>query len=166
MTAHSKKPQSEGNPLGPVFEPLKGTELMDSLPKTPPQPQDPREGADARKYANYTVEIRESARQWSVAPAENAAGLMKFLVGIYRIPSEKIFAAYVRRGLTPHERALAERWALKMPDGEWAVFPDLWVRTKDSRGVVVFRQYRGVGVDVDFMELELQMMLDLGSEVR
>jgi hypothetical protein len=116
------------------------------------------------KYRDYNVEILELDHHTHVGN-DSQGRLMKFTVAIHRIPSLKVFRCRIYQGLTAGERAATEHWCRSLPAGEWARFPDLWKRAKGSSGRIFFRQHRGIPVDVDWIELELQMMIDITVDV-
>ena len=114
--------------------------------------------ADARKYRDYEVEIRESRASYLIQ--DTSDGVVKWLCELRRIPSQKLFVVYVRKGVSTDERALVESLAQKLPQGAWAQFRDAWERRASKAGVIYFRQERGEFVNIDWVQLELEMMLD------
>jgi len=114
-----------------------------------------------RRYSDYDTEVRESSGNRVVYRDINGV-LHRFHVAIARIPSTKRFVIYNLIGCTEEERAYAQFLARTLPHGEWARFPDYWFKRRRVTGPgYKFTQQRGERVADPFVQLELEMLIDL-----
>lgn len=119
---------------------------------------------ERRKYADYDVVIKD-AEQTPVHVDVIDGQVIRMLCLIRRWPRPRRFQVIVFQGVSERERALVERWARELPQGGWAQFPDLWFRHRNGNGYVYFSQSQGVRAPDPFAQLELELMIDAGSEV-
>ncbi len=114
--------------------------------------------SDRRKFSSYQVQL-QSLGSLAAVDAE-----FKTLMHVLRIPSTKTFLCQLHEGLTREERELCEEYAFDLPRGAWAEYRDKWKRARLSNGRFFEGQVFGVSVSFDFVEAELQMILDSSVE--
>ncbi|MCS5487397.1 hypothetical protein NY588_09685 [Curtobacterium flaccumfaciens pv. beticola] len=119
---------------------------------------------ERRKYSDYDVEIRD-AQNNHVRIAVEDGEVIRFYARAHRIPSLKKFIVFVYLGATEQDRRRAERWAADLPAGGWAQFPLCWFKRRRPDGSYLWKQETGVVAPDPFAQLELEMMIDAGSEV-
>lgn len=120
--------------------------------------------AERKKYSDYDVEIRD-AKNNRVAVRVDNGEVVRFYARAHRIPSLKKFVVHVYIGATDEDRRRAELWAATLPTGGWAQFPDLWFKKQSATGTWFFKQEWGSAAPDPFAQLELELMIDAGSEV-
>ncbi|WIB76797.1 hypothetical protein DEJ28_14215 [Curtobacterium sp. MCPF17_002] len=115
--------------------------------------------AERRKYADYSVEFRQSEQRMDLDVREGL--VLRFPTKVRRVPSTKTFIVYLLAGASDEDRAHTNRVGVRMPQGEWARMPDMWCRRRAGNGQVYFQQYRGYVTDDDpLLRLSTEMLLE------
>jgi ABC-type amino acid transport substrate-binding protein len=120
--------------------------------------------AERQKYSDYDVEIRD-AKNNRVAVRVDNGEVIRFYARAHRIPSLKKFVVFVYIGATDEDRQRAERWAATLPAGGWAQFPHAWFKKRSTSGTWFWKQEWGHIAPDPFLQLELELLIDAGSEV-
>jgi hypothetical protein len=122
--------------------------------------------AEARKYALYdSVVLPSKLPDLEIRPMIEG-GYGRCIYAIARIPRDKRFHVYIRGGLTPKDVAYVTDLASKLSAGWWAKFtPAAWHRHHLSDGRQIFLVSIADPVDDPFVQLELEMMVDLTQDV-
>lgn len=120
--------------------------------------------AERKKYADYDVEIRP-ARKNRVRVAVIDDEVVRLCTRAHRVPAMKKFVVYVYIGADVSDVAFIEKWARNLPRGGWAQFADQWWRRKSQNGHWNYVLEVGRVAPDPFAQLELELMIDAGSEV-
>lgn len=120
--------------------------------------------AQRRKYADYTVEVRP-AQNNRVRVAVIDGEVIRLNCRAHRVPALKKFIVYAYIGADAEDISFAERWARALPRGAWAQFPDLWFRRKSNKGKWYWSQEVGRVAPDPLVQLELEQIIDMDSEV-
>lgn len=122
--------------------------------------------ADMVRYADHTVTFRQAQINNVHVSVVNGV-VTRWTHQIHRIPEDRLFVVWIYQGATDREIEAIRQTCALLPVGEWARFPDQWRRSEYRRtGRCFYRQNRGVIADDPFAQLELEFMIDAGSEVR
>lgn len=118
-----------------------------------------------RKYADYDVVVKDAKTHRVHVTVEDGV-VIRWVFEIHRYADSKTFVVFVYPGVTPEERAAIEGAAQQLPRGGWALHADLWFRRKHlTSGRIFFWQKRGGPAPDPFAQLELELMVDMTSEV-
>lgn len=121
--------------------------------------------AESRKYADYTTRIGADGTFTSFVE-EYPEGWAKFYYRIYRVPSRKEFVLRMAADANTRERTHAEKVLAQMPSGAWAKFdPNSWLKHRAQEGYWYWKLIGGDNLDDPFVQLELEMMIDLSAGV-
>ncbi|MEG8035051.1 hypothetical protein QP157_06855 [Sphingomonas sp. LR61] len=120
--------------------------------------------AERKKYADYDVEIRP-AQANSVKVRVDNDEVVRFYARAHRVPSLNKFIVFTYIGSTEGDLRRTERWAKSLPAGYWAQFPNLWFKRQSAKGTWYWMQEVGTVAPDPFAQLELELMIDAGSEV-
>lgn len=118
----------------------------------------------ARKYADYTVEVREGSLPLFLQTVDGV--VCRFYATANRFDDTKTFIVFTKPGSTPLEREEAAKWALDLPRGEWARFQKHWFDcVRRDNGRRYFKQHLGHPAEDPCPQLELEMMIDATQTV-
>lgn len=120
--------------------------------------------SERKKYADYDVEIREARRSKVRVLVDEGGVVMRIHTVVKRIPSEKKFVVLHLIGRTDEERAFGERYGAALPRGHWARYGK-WSKRRRPDGTYYFEQLVGIAAPDPLVQLELELMIDAGSEV-
>lgn len=121
------------------------------------------------KYSDYTIRFGESRRRCEITESLSGS-LMKVTHTLNRIPSTREFLVWHRIDATPEERTRTEQANFARRFATIESHPDrLVARLKiNDRGTkpIAFQFFSGDPIDDPLIQLELEMMIDIGSEVK
>lgn len=119
----------------------------------------------ATKYADYTVRIGDDLERDVYYEYDHPTPL-RVHYRAYRIPSRKEFVIRNFTGATEQDRAEAERDVPRIPKMfEWVEHHTDIRRRKSKSGYWFWAWFFGTPSEDPLIQLELEMMIDLDSEV-
>lgn|GEM_PF-3035495 len=118
------------------------------------------------KYASYTLIVDEKPSANKVRYEDRGPDVLRVHFQIYRIPSLREFKLMHFVDATESDRARAEAMIPKIP-GLFELWERDGIATKQrhSKGYYYWSLAVGSFVDDPFLQLELEMMIDLNSEM-